>query len=73
MGGYYYTTQMGDMWDYIAWKVYSDELKMQILLEAPENKEFLDTYIFSQGKSIWCPYIEESEFDEETPEWRDFE
>ena len=25
MGGYIYRTKQGDMWDYIAWKVYGDE------------------------------------------------
>lgn len=73
MGGYYYTTKQGDMWDYIAYLVYGDEYKMPVLLEA--NQRYNDVYIFEAGIKLWCPelsILEESE-DEEVPEWRDFE
>lgn len=55
MGGYYYTTKQGDMWDYIAWKVYGDEKMAGTLLGAEENREIMDIYIFSAGTRVWCP------------------
>lgn len=70
MGGYYYTTKSGDMWDYIAWKVYGEERFVETLFLAEENRGLLDTYIFSAGVRVWCPYVEEEDTDDETPEWR---
>ena len=49
MGGYYYITKAGDMWDYIAWIVYKNERQMEILLRAEENAHLLEVYIFSAG------------------------
>ena len=69
MGGYTYTTKQGDMWDYIAWKVYEDEYYLTVLLQAPENRSLIDTFIFSDGVEVWCPYVEEEDL--ETPEWED--
>lgn len=75
MGGYYWTTKEGDMWDLIAWKVYGDELRADLLMSAPENAEFLTTTIFLDGVKIWCPYFdaEDSDVEEELPPWRDAE
>lgn len=73
MGGYYYTTKAGDMWDYIAWKVYGDEMKITVLMNAPENAKLLRTTIFSDGEQVWCPEIEEETDEEELPPWRDSE
>jgi phage tail protein X len=70
MGGYYYTTKAGDMWDYIAWAVYGEERFVEELLRAEENRELIHTWIFSAGVQVWCPYIEETEEDNDTPEWR---
>ena len=70
MGGYSYITDEGDMWDFIAWKVYGDESYTPTLLEARENLDILDTYIFSTGVSVWCPYVEDDDA-EEIPEWDD--
>lgn len=73
MGGYYYTTEQGDMWDYIAWKVYNDEMLMGKLMEAPENRKLLQIYMFSQGTEVWCPYVEANSDDTDSPDWRDEE
>lgn len=73
MGGYYYTTKQGDMWDYIAWKVYGDESKFENLLTAEENRELLDIYIFSAGVKVWCPEIPNDVMAENTAPWRDSE
>ena len=45
MGGYYYTTEQGDMWDFIAWKVYKNEKMIETLMKAEENRKLLDIYI----------------------------
>ncbi len=71
MGGYFYTTKEGDMWDFIAWVVYQDELKVQELMQATENYGILEYYIFPAGVKVWCPAIEEEDDEEETPSWRD--
>ena len=68
MGGYYYTTKAGDMWDYIAWLVYGEERFAEKLMRTTENRELLHIYIFSDGIRVWCPYIEEQEND--GPAWR---
>lgn len=73
MGGCYYTTKQGDMWDYIAYLIYGDEYKMSVLLEA--NPQWIDVYIFDAGIKLWCPELsisEESE-GESVPDWRDAE
>ena len=70
MGGFYYHTKAGDMWDYIAWKVYGAERFVETLLLAEENRELLDVYIFAAGVKVWCPYVEEEEQDNDMPEWR---
>ena len=46
MGGYYYITRQGDMWDYIAWVVYQNEKMVEVLLNAAENREHMTDYIF---------------------------
>ena len=70
MGGYYYTTKAGDMWDYIAWIVYGNEMLMGTLLQAEENRELMTTYIFSAGVKVWCPKIDNGGM-AELPPWRD--
>lgn len=73
MGGYYYETKQGDMWDYIAWKVYNDETKVEVLLNAEENRRIMDIYIFSAGEKVWCPEVNEQAQASELPPWRDSE
>lgn len=70
MGGYYYTTKAGDMWDYIAWAVYRDEKQMEILLQAEENALLIETYIFSAGVKVWCPPVSGVGIAENLPPWR---
>ena len=73
MGGYYYTTKAGDMWDYIAWVVYGDEKQMELLLQAEENALLIETYIFSAGIKVWCPQIAGTGTTEYLPPWRSTE
>lgn len=71
MGGYYYITKQGDMWDYIAWVVYGNERLFEKLLNAEENREIISTYMFSAGEKVWCPKIEEKAETNNMPPWRD--
>ncbi|MCM1058311.1 MAG: tail protein X [Firmicutes bacterium] len=71
MGGYYYTTKQGDMWDYIAWKVYNNEKLIGELLNAEENREIMSTYIFSAGVKVWCPEVTEQTAESSMAPWRE--
>lgn len=73
MGGCYYTTKQGDMWDYVAWVIYQNEKMVGKLLNAEENREIMTTYIFSAGVKVWCPEVEEQTASTDLPPWRDSE
>lgn len=64
-----YTTIQGDTWDTIAKKMYDDESKIGTLME--RNLDCLDTFIFDAGTDIYIPDVEEEEYDETLPDWRD--
>lgn len=71
MGGFTYTTRQGDMWDYIAWKVYGDEAFVDVLYW--ENPKYLETFIFDEGVELYCPEVEinDNDDDEDAPDWLD--
>lgn len=71
MGACVYRTQQGDMWDYIAWKVYGDEMYVSVLYKA--NPQYLTVYIFDDGCEILCPEADTGTDMEDVPEWRDTE
>lgn len=71
MGGHYYTTRQGDMWDYIAWNVYGNEQMMEVLINAEENRELMGIYIFSAGVKVWCPAETDPAAAVGRPPWRD--
>lgn len=48
-----YTTIQGDMWDFIAYKVYRNEAYISKLLEA--NEELRDLAVFPSGVKLTCP------------------
>lgn len=50
-----YTTIQGDTWDSIAFKIYGDEYKVQLLMEA--NREYMDIFVFSGGLELKCPEL----------------
>ncbi len=41
------------------------------LLNAEENREIMDTYIFSAGIKVWCPEVAEQTAVSDLPAWRD--
>ena len=71
MGGFTYTTKQGDMWDYIAWRVYGDESLVYLLYR--ENPKYLDTFIFDEGVKLYCPEVEVINEDEDEDEYYDDE
>lgn len=50
-----YTTIQGDMWDFIAFKVYGSERFMDVLLEA--NPDHAETVVFPSGIVLDCPEV----------------
>lgn len=62
-----YTTVQGDMWDTIALKVYGNETRMHLLLDA--NQEYRNVARFPQGIKLNCPDIDTSATDL-LPPWR---
>ena len=70
IGGFTYTTRQGDMWDYIAWKVYGDEAFVYLLYR--ENPKYLETFIFDEGVQLVCPEVDiVSDDDGDVPDWMD--
>ena len=62
-----YTTIQGDTWDSIAFKIYGDEYKVQLLMEA--NREYMDIFVFSGGLELKCPELTLVQI-VGLPEWR---
>ncbi len=48
-----YTTTQGDMWDFIAKRVYGTESAMNVLLSA--NLKHINTVVFSAGVELTVP------------------
>ncbi len=55
MSSYIYKTSQGEMWDYIAYKVYGNEKYMNMLLEA--NQQYRNYVRLPGGLSLVCPEI----------------
>ena len=62
-----YTTEQGDTWDGIAYKIYGSEGRMHELLTA--NWPLLDIMIFANGVVLDVPDISETVSDS-LPFWR---
>lgn len=63
----FYTTEQGDTWDLIAYKLFGDESYMKDLIE--ENWDLADVLVFSSGTEISIPDLDEED-DELLPPWR---
>ncbi|MEX3625831.1 tail protein X [Viridibacillus arvi] len=61
-----YTTNTGDMWDFIAYKTLGSEYLLPLLLDA--NPKYHDIYIFSGGIEIVIPDIN-TDIITDRPEW----
>lgn len=64
------TTIQGDTWDTIAKRVYGNELRAQLLMEARENIRLLDYQIFPGGIIVATPEPPEEIAAADLPEWR---
>ena len=66
----YYTTDAGDMWDHISYKVYGSTDHTGLLMT--HNSEYLDdNYIFPAGIVIRCPDLTNKDADLSfLPPWR---
>ena len=62
-----YTTQAGDTWDYIAYKLYGSELGMNALMNA--NITHRCEVVFSSGVELVVPEYEAVE-ESTLPPWR---
>ncbi|TGY93439.1 phage tail protein [Petralouisia muris] len=62
-----YITISGDTWDIVAYKVYGNEMYMDMLIKA--NIEHKDTYIFPAGVELTLPEID-LEVSETLPPWK---
>nr|DAJ73150.1 MAG TPA: tail protein [Caudoviricetes sp.] len=63
-----YTTQQGDMWDSISYKLYGDVKFTDVLINA--NPEFRYVYIFSEGVVLSVPDVEERITADDLPPWK---
>ena len=63
-----YSTIQGDMWDYIAYKVYGNEKYINLLLEA--NQQYRNYAVFPQGITLICPDVPQDSGPEYLPPWR---
>lgn len=63
------TTRQGDTWDILAWRVYGNELFMDVLIKA--NFKHRKTAIFSAGVVLEAPDIDttSAEYNRNLPSW----
>lgn len=63
-----YTTQQGDTWDLIAYRVYGDVKYTGWLMQ--NNFPHLDIFVFDAGVVLQTPELPEEERQAATPFWR---
>ncbi len=63
-----YITVQGDMWDSIAYNLYGDETKMDVLIA--ENPELAYVYIFSAGVELQVPDADVNSSASGLPLWK---
>lgn len=63
-----YTTQQGDAWDGIAFRVYGAEKYTGFLMQA--NFKHLDTFVFDAGVVLQTPALPEDAEESAAPFWR---
>lgn len=63
-----YTTIQGDMFDSIAFKLWGDCSKMNLLIEA--NSKYREVYVFPAGTTLVIPQIETATIPKNLPIWK---
>lgn len=64
-----YTTEQGDTWDAVAFKVYGDTKYTGWLMQ--NNFPLLDIFVFSAGTVLQTPDASEDENTADAPIWRE--
>lgn len=62
-----YIAESGDTWDSISFKIYEDEFKVGLLMNA--NKELMHIFVFGGGERVKIPELPE-DVSSSLPDWR---
>lgn len=62
-----YIAESGDTWDSISFKIYEDEFKVELLMNA--NKELMHIFVFGGGERVKIPELPE-DASSSLPDWR---
>ena len=62
-----YIAESGDTWDSISFKIYEDEFKVGLLMNA--NKDLMYIFVFGGGESVKIPELPE-DVSSSLPDWR---
>ena len=62
-----YIAESGDTWDSISFKIYEDEFKVGLLLNA--NKDLMYIFVFGGGERVKIPELPE-DVSSSLPDWR---
>ena len=62
-----YIAESGDTWDSISFKIYEDEFKVELLMNA--NKDLMHIFVFGGGERVKIPELPE-DVSRSLPDWR---
>ncbi|MBF1261082.1 MAG: phage tail protein [Lachnoanaerobaculum sp.] len=62
-----YIAESGDTWDSISFKIYEDEFKVELLMNA--NKDLMHIFVFGGGERVKIPQLPE-DVSSSLPDWR---
>lgn len=62
-----YIAESGDTWDSISFKIYEDEFKVELLMNA--NKDLMYIFVFGGGERVKIPELPE-DVNNALPDWR---
>jgi hypothetical protein len=62
-----YIAELGDTWDSISFKIYEDEFKVGLLMNA--NKDLMYIFVFGGGERVKIPELPE-DVSSSLPDWR---
>lgn len=62
-----YIAESGDTWDSISFKIYEDEFKVELLMNA--NKDLMHIFVFGGGERVKIPDLPE-DASNYLPDWR---
>ena len=61
-----YIAESGDTWDSISFKIYEDEFKVELLMNA--NKDLMHIFVFGGGERVKIPQLPE-DVSSSLPDW----